>query len=137
MKRHLIGASIICLLFASSPGIAQEDRAAAAKERMEETRARLNLSDEQVEALTPVLKESMTAQQSILSKYGVNLEGGSNGGQQLGLREARAMKKELDFVRTETLDTVDDILTDEQFDEFKRIQEERRAEMRQRIRARR
>ena len=137
MKRHLIGATIICLLSASSPGIAQEDRAAAAKERMEETRARLNLSDEQVEALTPVLKQSMTAQQSILSKYGVNLEGGSNGGQQLGLREARAMKKELDVVRTETLDTVDDILTDEQFDEFKRIQEERRAEMRQRIRARR
>ncbi len=46
----------------------------------------------------------------------------------------RAMKKELDAVRAETLTAVEKILTDEQFKEFKSIQEERRREMRNRLR---
>jgi hypothetical protein len=104
---------------------------------MAEMRARLDLSETQVEALRPVLQESMAAQQSILSRYGINLENGRGAAQKLGPREALAMKKELDVIRTDTLHAVDDFLTDEQFDEFKRIQEERRAAMQKRIRGER
>lgn len=134
MKRHVISMTICCLAFASSPGFAQNDRAAGAEQRMAEMRARLDLSDTQVEALTPVVEASVAAQQGILSKYGINMESGSGAAQKLGPRKALAMKKELDAVRTDTLNAVDDILTDEQFDEFKRIQDERQAAMQKRIR---
>lgn len=137
MKRHLIRMAILCLAFASSLAFAQDDRAAGAEQRMAEMQARLDLSDTQVEALTPVLAESMAAQQRILSRYGINLESGSGAAQKLGPRDAMAMKKELDVVRADTLHAVDDILTDEQLDEFKRIQDERRAAMQKRIRGER
>lgn len=134
MKQYLICTAIICLAFANSASFAQDERAAATDQRVEEARARLNLSDAQAEALAPVLERSMAAQQSILSKYGVELDSGTDVMQKLGRRNAMAMKKELDVVRADTLNAVDDILTDEQFDEFKRIQGERQAEMRKRIR---
>lgn len=137
MIRHMISMAILSLAFASPLALAQDDRAAGAEQRMAEMRARLDLSDAQVEALTPVLAESMAVQQSVLSKYGINLESGSGAAQKLRPRDAMAMKKELDVVRTDTLQAVDDILTDEQFDEFKRIQDERQAAMQKRIRGER
>jgi hypothetical protein len=134
MKQYLIYAAILCLAFASSASYSQDERAATIEQRMEEARARLNLTDSQVEAMTPVLKESMAEQQRVLSSYGVDLESGTGAMQQLGRRNAMAMKKELDAVRANTLDAVSNILTDEQFDEFTRLQGERQAEMRQRLR---
>lgn len=137
MKRHLISVTFLCLALASSLGFAKDDRAAEAEQRMADMRARLELSDTQFEALRPVLQKSMASQQSILSRYGINLESGSGAAQKLRPRDAMAMKKELDVVRTDTLQAVDDILTDEQFDEFKRIQDERQAAMQKRIRGER
>jgi hypothetical protein len=134
MKQYLICIAMIVLTFANSASFAQEERAATLEQRMEEARARLNLTDSQVEAITPVLEESMVAQQSILSRYGVDLESGTDPMQKLGRRTAMTMKKELDSVRTDTLDAVGDILTEEQFEEFKRLQRERQAEMRKRMR---
>ena len=134
MKQHLIWTAIICLAFANSASFAQDEQAAAIEQRMEEARGRLNLSDAQVEALAPVLERSMASQQSILSKYRVDLESGRDVMQQLGPRNAMAMKKELDAVRADMLEAVDDILADDQFEEFQRIQNERQAEMRKRMR---
>jgi hypothetical protein len=134
MKQHLICTAIICLAIANSASFAQDAQAAAIDQRMEEARGRLNLSDAQVEALAPVLERTMASQQSILSKYGVDLESGRDVMQQLGPRNAMAMKKELDAVRADMLDAVDDILADDQFEEFQRIQNERQAEMRKRMR---
>lgn len=134
MKQYLICTAIICLALASSASFAQEELAAKLDQRMEEARARLDLSDAQVEALTPVLERSMAAQQSILSDYGVDLNSGTNVMRQLGRKNAMAMKKKLDAARADTFDDIDDILTDEQFDEFKRMQRERQSEMRKRMR---
>jgi hypothetical protein len=47
------------------------------------------------------------------------------------------MRKELDVVQADTLDALGRILNDEQMEEFKRMQEERKAEMRERILGRR
>jgi Spy/CpxP family protein refolding chaperone len=51
------------------------------------------------------------------------------------MREALELRNDLSKVRAETLKKLDDILTDEQLDEFKTLQEERRQEMKARIRA--
>jgi hypothetical protein len=133
MKLPRTSITIFCLALASSLGFAQDGRAAGAEQRMAELRARLELSDTQVEALTPVLEQSMATQRGILSRYGINLESDRGAPWKLGRRDALAMKKELDAIRTDTLHAVDDILTDKQLAEFKRIQNERRATMQKRI----
>ena len=135
MKRTLISAAIIAFALASLLWSASEAQDGGAEQRMEEVRIRLGLSDAQAEALTPVLQESMTAQQSVLSKYGINLEGGTSSMNKLGRQDAMAMKGELDAVRSDTLDAVGEILSEAQLTEFKRVQTERAAQMRQRIRA--
>jgi len=131
-KAIFIAATILSILVAS-PASGQESKATNAKFRLEQTMARLALSDEQKEALTPVLENSMSAQHDILASYGIDIEKGERPAQGLGIRNARAMKRELDAVRADTLETVSGILSAEQFEEFKRIQAERQAEMRERI----
>lgn len=135
MKRYLIGMTVIFALTASPPSLAQTGP--DPEQRMEEVTSRLGLSDEQVEQLAPVLEKSRAAQQEILSKYGIDLESGSGPSQKLGMRNGRAMRQELDVVRSDMLAEVEGILTNEQFEAFKQIQEERRAEMRERVRSRR
>ena len=117
---------------------AEDDRVAQFEERIAETKERLSLSDEQVEQLTPVLKSGFEAQMAVLHKYGINLEDRNSGNQnKLGFRQARKLRKDLDAVRKSTLDQVEDILSDEQFSEYKKIQDERKEKMREMIRARR
>ena len=131
-KAILVAVTLVAILVAS-PASGQESPATDAEFRLEQTMARLALSDEQKEALAPVIENSMSAQQDILASYGIDMEKGERPAKGLGIRNARAMKRELDAVRADTLETVSEILSAEQFDEFKRIQAERQAEMRERI----
>jgi hypothetical protein len=101
---------------------------------MEEAKARLNLSDDQLDRMAPVLEESIEAQRRILSRYGIDLERRNGSKGKLGLRQARSMRQELEAVRADTLSELEGILNDDQLDEFERMQEERKAEMREHIR---
>jgi hypothetical protein len=76
----------------------------------------------------------MATQQRILARYGIDLENSSGPSTRLRPREAMTLRRELEAVRAETLEILDGILTEEQFEEFRQIQEERNAEMRERIR---
>ena len=134
MNRIITTSATVLFMTFSLLAFAQDDRTAQFEQRMEEARTRLDLSDEQVEAFSPVLKESITEQRRILSNYGVNLDDPSDTAGRLRLRQARAMRKELEAVRADTQSALKPILNDEQLDEFQRMQEERRAEMRERIR---
>ena len=131
-KAIFIAVTFIGILVAS-PASGQEAQVSDAGLRLEQTTARLALSDKQKAALAPVLENSMSAQRDILASYGIDIEKGERPAQGLGIRNAMAMKRELDAVRADTLKTVSGILSAEQFEEFKRIQAERRAEMRERI----
>ena len=132
MKRKLFSITIFCIALAAPPGFAQYSPAAGA-----ELKTRLALSDTQVEALTPVLNKSKAAQLDILSSYGISLESSGGAALRPGWRDAMAMKKKLEALRKDTLHAVDDILTDKQLDAFKRIQDEHRAALQQRIRGER
>ena len=134
MNRIITTSATVLFMTFSLLAFAQDDRTAQFEQRMEEARTRLDLSDEQVEAFSPVLKDSITEQRRILSNYGVNLDDRSDTAGRLGIRQARAMRKELEEVRADTQSALKPILNDEQLDEFQRMQEERRAEMRERIR---
>lgn len=115
----------------------QEPQMTDAELRLEQTMTRLELSDEQKDALAPVLENSRSAQQEILASYGIDVENGERPAQRLGIRKAMAMKRELDAVRADTLNTVSGILSADQLEEFKRIQTERQAEIQERIRGER
>jgi uncharacterized protein (DUF1778 family) len=134
MKQLLSKAAILSLVLISPFALANSDRMAQVEQRMEEARERLNLSNEQMDQMMPVLEESMEKRRAILSNYGIDPENRANAKGELGLRKALAMKKELNAIRTDTLRALDDVLTDEQLEEFKLMQAERQSEMRERIR---
>ena len=124
--------ALFCPLILAGP-----EQALQPEQFLEQTKATLGLTESQVEQMAPVLQKAMERQQSILSSYGIDLVGESAPAQTLGIRKAMGMKQKLDVVRADTLAEVEDILTEEQFAEFKRLQRERQAKMRERIRGRR
>ncbi len=123
----------------TEPG--EEERLTDLRQRLEEARERLQLSDEQVEQLRPVLMEGFEGTMAILEEHGIDVpsltEGRSN--RRLNLRQLRALGRDLDEVRGAMYEKIEELgfLTDEQFAEFKDMQEERRAALRERLRARR
>ena len=134
MNRLRTAAFAVSLMLLSPLGLAQEDPSVRIEQRIEEVKTRLELTDEQVEQMTPVLEESMQARQSIMARYGIDPE---NGGKpsKMGFKQLRAMRNEMNALRTDTLAELDNILTDKQLEEFKLMQEEQKAEMRARLRA--
>ena len=106
-------------------------------ERLEKTRARLNLTDEQVEQVRPILRAGFEAQKKVLQKHGIEIRPGAEAPGRLRLLELRRLNRDLSKVREQTLDKLSDVLTDEQIKVYREIQEERRRELRERLRKRR
>ena len=134
MKRLVSKAAIVSLALVSPFALATSDRMAQIEQRMEVVRDRLDLSEEQLDQLAPVIEENMEKRRAVLSNYGIDPENRTNATSKLGLRKALAMKKELNAISTDTLQALDALLTDEQLQEFKRMQAELQSEMRERIR---
>ena len=152
MINRTSGLSFAVALMASAavaltamPAGAQEpeadERMAELQQRLDEARERLELGDEQIEQLLPVLRENFEATRAVLERHGINVrslgEGASN--RRLNLRQLRALSRDLDEVREAMFNRIEELgfLSDEQFAEFKTIQEEQREALRERLRARR
>jgi hypothetical protein len=116
---------------------ANEGRSAQIEQRMEEAKIRLDLNDDQVDQVSPLLEESIRARKKVLSSYGIDLENRSGPQSRIGIRQARAMRKELGAIQEDTLNELSGILSEQQMEELKMMQEERKAEVRERIRAQR
>lgn len=94
--------------------------------RIEEARARLQLSDEQETALIPIITESVRERAAVLQRYGF-----SRGHRpDLSFREKLSLRKEMNILRDKTNEQVAQILAEEQMREWRKIQEEARARMR-------
>ena len=135
MKSLLAIVSLITLVLASPLSTANEDRAAELKGRMQEAQARLNLSDAQIDQMAPIMERAMQAQKDILARYGMDPENRNGSGTRPGLRQMRAIKQEMAVVRSDTRTALEPILSDAQMAEFQRMQEERKAQMRERMRS--
>ena len=135
MKKTLTAATLIALFAVGAEAAADDDPAAKAKAQMQETFERLELTDEQIQQVEPVLRASAEARQEILAEYGMDPASRQSSGARPGPRKMRAMRKEMDAVNEDTLGQLEQVLSDEQIAEFNRIQEERRAEMRERMRS--
>ena len=146
-------AAFAAALLTASPVSAQEkaetdaekaevdERMAEFRQRVEEVRERLQLTDEQVEQLLPILRENFEGRMAVLEKHGVDVqsmaEGGSN--RRLNLRQFRALNEDMGEAREAMFEKIEelDFLSDEQFEEFRNIQQEQREALRERLRARR
>ena len=135
MKPILAAVSLMTLVFVSPLSTASEDRAAELKGRMQEAQARLNLSDAQIDQMAPIMERAMRAQKDIMARYGMDPEDRNGSGSRPGLREMRAMKQEMAVVRSDTRAALEPILSDAQMAEFQRMQEERAAQMSERMRS--
>lgn len=131
----LIAASALLL---SGVAVAQdrEEIEDKAEERLEQVIENLELTDEQVEALRPIFQSSFERQAAVLEQYGIDLSDGEQGGK-LSRRERRKLRGDLKDEREKTDDAIAEVLTDEQFDAYKEMAEERQDEMRERRKDRR
>lgn len=131
----LVAASALLL---SGVAVAQdrEEIEAKAEERLEQVIENLELTDEQVEALRPIFQSSFERQAAVLEQYGIDLSDGEQGGK-LSRRERRKLIGDLKDEREKTDDAIAEVLTDEQFDAYKEMAEERQDEMRERRKDRR
>ena len=135
MKQFTKLAALIAMLVVGSLAIAEDDRAAQAQEQMEQTIERLDLTDEQIEQVKPILEDLRASRQAILAKYGVDLENRGGGSNKLGPRQARAMRTQINDVQEDANAKLKKILSAEQLEELMLIQQERRNQMRERIRS--
>ena len=134
MNRVLTTAALFCLALSSPLCHANDTRAAKLEQYVLDAKDRLQLTDDQITRIAPVLGESIDRQRGVLARYGIDPDSSGETSRRIGLRDAVAMKKALDEVRSATLASVGDILTTEQLEEFVRMQDERRDEVRSRIR---
>ncbi|HNR11736.1 MAG TPA: hypothetical protein PKM59_00310 [Thermodesulfobacteriota bacterium] len=86
---------------------------------------RLQLSDEQMEQLRPIISEDMAKRKAILQKY-----------QGHGQQGYRPMRGELDSLNADTEGKMSQILSAEQMEEYKKLRQEQVERMRERARTR-
>ena len=94
---------------------------------------RLKPTDNQNDQLMPIFLDIFQKRQSIMKKNGVDLKSGSSG-ERIGIKQLRSIKKEMDKLNKQTIKQLEKLLSKEQLNEFKKFQEEQRAEMRNRLR---
>ena len=105
------------------------------RERMDEARARLSLTEEQAGQIAPILRAALDATLGVLTEHGIDISDRSGDRGRLGLLALRRLSRDLDAVRAETLENVRPLLSDAQFEEFEKMQEERREALRRRLRS--
>lgn len=107
------------------------------RQNLEDARRRLNLTDEQVEQVRPILRSGFQAMLEVFQKHGIEPGERSGTTDRIGLRQLRRLRRDLDAVRKQTLKHLDGVLTAAQLKTYKQIQEERRKALRERLRQRR
>ncbi len=132
--RRLTTATLIALSVLGSQAAAQDDRATMMREEMLQIFERLELTDEQIEQVEPVLQESARARRDIMAKYGMDPRSRQNAESKPSRSQMMAMRNEMEAVRKKTFAELEQILNAEQLEEFDVIRQERRAEMRERMR---
>ncbi|MEM9531702.1 MAG: hypothetical protein AAGA23_12345 [Pseudomonadota bacterium] len=114
---------------------AQEERAEAFRTSFAETQQRLSLTEDQRSQVEPIVRAQFDATQAVMKKYGFTP--GAQGGSGASMRELRAMSKELKPIRKQADKELAAVLSRDQMKEYKDIQEERQAKMREEIKQRR
>lgn len=122
-KKNMMGEKVIN---GNSPSTNKVDHLSS------KIKVRLNLTDEQAEKFEPIFLDNKEKRLGVMKKYGIKRDSASFG-EKIGLRQLRAIKKDMDKINKQTENQLADVLSKEQLDEYKKIQEEQRIEMRSRL----
>ena len=136
--KHVLSIILIGLYLGPALGFAQQPGSQGLPDvqaQLEQTKQRLNPTDEQVAEIRPILKASLEETRAVLDKHGIDLSIPEEQRDRPSFREMRKMGKDLKVVRESTTAKLAEILSEEQLDTYKEIQEERRKQMREQIRA--
>ena len=117
-KKVIIGLILIGISFNY---MAQEDMVSRFEDR-------LNLTDEQSIEFEPIIHEHMEKIIEVMMKHGINPDQ-TVLREQINFRLLRTIKSEMDEINSQTEQKLFDMLTKEQFNEFKKVQGELRSEM--------
>ena len=97
-----------------------------------EIKVRLNLTDEQTKQFVPIFLKHIENRLGALEKHGFNPYSLSYG-KKMGFHQLRAIKKDMDKINKQAENQLSGVLNKEQIDEYKKMQEEQRIEMRARL----
>ena len=97
-----------------------------------EIKVRLNLTDEQTKQFVPIFLKHTENRLGALEKHGFNPYSLSYG-KKMGFHQLRAIKKDMDKINKQAENQLSGVLNKEQIDEYKKMQEEQRIEMRARL----
>ena len=114
-----------------------DEQLALVEERIQEARERLNLTDEQTDQVVPILRAGFEALLVVLEEHGIDIENRSGERNRPRLRQLRRLNRDLEEVRERTVEQLSDVLSDEQIEVYRELQEERRQALRARVLERR
>ena len=109
-KKVIIGLILIGISFNY---MAQEDMVSRFEDR-------LNLTDEQSIEFEPIIHEHMEKILAVMMKHGINPDQ-TVLREQINFRLLRTIKSEMDEINSQTEQKLYDMLTKEQFNEFKKV----------------
>lgn len=97
---------------------------------MDDARARLNLTDEQVEQLTPIFRARFEAQMAILEEYGIDSET-KDDGQRSNIENFQGLRQALQKSGAEFEKQLATVLSKTQMKEFRALEEEAKTRIRE------
>ena len=103
--------------------------------QVKEAQERLQLNDEQREAVRPIIEANFEQRLAVLEKHGVDLEN-RDANKRPNLRKMLKLRKDLGKVGDKTEKELKKVLNDDQMKVWKELEKERREQMRERIRSR-
>jgi len=131
LVKYALRLALIVAIFGANSGWSEQGAKAA--EKLEETKVRLNLTDDQFVSIEPILIEDLAQKNQVLLEHGINLESGERPTGGMNIRKARALANDMGSVREKTIEKLSVYLSDEQIQEYKKIQEENKEKIRERI----
>jgi len=96
---------------------------------------RLQLNDEQREAVRPIIEANFEQRLAVLQKHGIDLKN-RDANKRPNLRKMLRLRKDLGKVGDKTEKELKKILNDDQMKVWKELEKERREQMRERLRSR-
>ena len=120
----------LAILFFAFTAWADEPDVSQLEARLQETKLRLGLTEEQMAQLKPVLADHFDAQMAILDKYGLNAEKRDS---RPDAQMLRTLRQELDENKINTSKRLSGILSKAQLAEFEKIQKEREKQIQEKL----
>ena len=112
LVKYALRLALIVAIFGANSGWSEQGAKAA--EKLEETKVRLNLTDDQFVSIEPILIEDLAQKNQVLLEHGINLESGERPTGGMNIRKARALANDMGSVREKTIEKLSVYLSDEQ-----------------------